>query len=333
MSTDEQQFSIDNQKAAIEEYAKNHNFHIVASHVDAGNSGLHIKQRDGLRQLLRDVVTDTARYRAILVYVSRWGRFQDADESAHYEFLCRHSGRSGHYCAEPFVNDGALPGALMKALKRTMAGEYSRELGVKVFKGKQRLVELGFRVGGSAGFGLRRMMVSDDGRRKRVLQRREYKYLETDRIILVPGPKAEVNCVREIFDMALRHVRPAEIARELNKRGISNEGGLRWGIYSVIRLLKNPKYCGCNVWNRTSCDLGSSRRLVSEESWVRKPNAFTPIVDPETFERVQTWMRKRTEKVPQAYLLKRLKGLLAKKGRLSSKIIDETPGMPRSGNY
>ena len=68
-----------------------------------------------------------APYKAILVYdVSRWGRFQDTDESAHYEFLCKSAGVPVHYCAETFANDGSLPSLIMKALKRTMAGEYGR---------------------------------------------------------------------------------------------------------------------------------------------------------------------------------------------------------------
>ena len=51
-----------------------------------------------------------------------------------------------------------------------MAAEYSRELGVKVADGQRRLVRLGFRVCGTAGFGRRRMMVSPDGRRTIVLE-------------------------------------------------------------------------------------------------------------------------------------------------------------------
>jgi hypothetical protein len=39
--------------------------------------------------------------------VSRWGRFQDIDESAHYEFICKRSGLNVVYCAEQFEN--ALP--------------------------------------------------------------------------------------------------------------------------------------------------------------------------------------------------------------------------------
>ena len=74
--------------------------------------------------------------------VSRWRRFQDADESAHYEFLCKNAGVPIHYCAELFPNDGSLPSSIFKALKRTMAAEYSRELGVKVFNAQKRLVEL-----------------------------------------------------------------------------------------------------------------------------------------------------------------------------------------------
>lgn len=38
-----------------------------------------------------------------------------------------------------------------------MAGEYSRELSVKVHAGQSHFIGLGFRQGGAPGFGLRRM--------------------------------------------------------------------------------------------------------------------------------------------------------------------------------
>src|SRR5947209_10604220 len=127
MSTEEQQYSFLNQAAAIEGYAKVHAFKVVRSYSDPAKSGLVLKRRFGLQQLLRDVVSGNAGFLAILVYdVSRWGRFQDCDEAAHYEFLCRQAGIPVHYCAEPFANDGTLPHMILKWLKRTMAGEYSR---------------------------------------------------------------------------------------------------------------------------------------------------------------------------------------------------------------
>src|SRR5438132_935681 len=128
-STEHQQYSLENQSIAIEKYAESHGFRVVLTYFDA-KTGVVFKQRGGLRQMLQDVVAPATPYKAILVYdVSRWGRFQDADESAHYEFLCKSGGVPVHYCAETFSNDGSLPSLIMKALKRTMAGEYSRELG------------------------------------------------------------------------------------------------------------------------------------------------------------------------------------------------------------
>ena len=95
MSTEHQQYSLENQSAAIQKYAESHGFEIVQTYSDAAKSGVALKRRTGLRQLLQDVVAGTASYRAILVYdVSRWGRFQDTDESAHYEFVCKSAGVS-----------------------------------------------------------------------------------------------------------------------------------------------------------------------------------------------------------------------------------------------
>src|SRR5260221_13981555 len=140
MSAEDQQYSIPNQKAAIEQYAIQHGFHITRTFADPGKSGLVIRRRSGIRSLLEEVISGKANFKAILVYdVTRWGRFQDPDEAAHYEFLCKQVGIPVHYCAEQFTNDGTVPSSMMKALKRTMAAEYRRELSVKVYEGQRRL--------------------------------------------------------------------------------------------------------------------------------------------------------------------------------------------------
>ena len=152
MSTEHQQYSLENQSTAISRYAEVHGFTVVLTYSDPAKSGLCLKNRRGLRDLLQNVTGGNTDYKAILVYdVSRWGRFQDTDEAAHYEFLCKSAGVPIHYCAETFANDGSLPSSIMKALKRAMAGEYSRELGVKVIAGQKRLAELGFKQGGIPG--------------------------------------------------------------------------------------------------------------------------------------------------------------------------------------
>jgi DNA invertase Pin-like site-specific DNA recombinase len=137
MSTDQQQYSLDNQADAIRRYDECNNMRIVRTYSDPGKTGP--------RRLIKDVESGQADFSAVLVYdVSRWGRFQDADESAYYEYRCRRAQIAVHYCAEPFPNDGSITGVLIKALKRVMAAEYSHELSAKVFAGQARLTELGF---------------------------------------------------------------------------------------------------------------------------------------------------------------------------------------------
>src|SRR5260370_9808234 len=99
----------------------------------------------------------------------RWGRFQDADESAYYEYICRRAGIEVRYCAEQFENDGSIASTIVKTVKRAMAGEYSRELSAKVFAGQCRLIELGFRQGGIAGYGLRRRLIDQNRDPKAIL--------------------------------------------------------------------------------------------------------------------------------------------------------------------
>src|SRR5512134_641004 len=137
MSTDHQQYSTENQAETIREYAQRHGLLIVRSYADEGKSGLRLEGRDQLQQLIADVESGAADFQVVLVYdVSRWGRFQDADESAYYEYICKRAGIAVHYCAEQFANDGSPVSTIVKGVKRAMAGEYSRELSVKVFAGQ-----------------------------------------------------------------------------------------------------------------------------------------------------------------------------------------------------
>ena len=335
MSTEHQQYSLENQSMAIRNYAESHGFEVIHTYSDAAKSGLVLKHRTGLRQLLQDVVSGTSSYRAILVYdVSRWGRFQDTDESAHYEFLCKSAGVPVHYCAEIFANDGSLPSLIMKALKRTMAGEYSRELGTKVLAGQKRLAHMGFKQGGSPGYGLRRMLVSLDRQLKQQLAAGERKSIATDRVILVPGPAQEVAVVRDIYRMLVSERKSIyAIARELNRRGVMYIGNSKWGYQAVYTILSHPKYAGCHVFGRTSCKLHTPTVKLPKSEWISKPGAFEPIVNLETFEEAQKVLEKRTINKSDAELLDSLRALLASEGRLSLLIIQNSSDLPSPSTY
>src|SRR5580700_1879300 len=109
VSTEHQQYSIANQSAAIQEYANTHSIEIVRTYVDRGKSGLRLAGRTGLKDLLDAVKSGAANFSVLLVYdVSRWGRFQDVDESAYHEYVLKRSGIHVHYCGEQFSNDGSM---------------------------------------------------------------------------------------------------------------------------------------------------------------------------------------------------------------------------------
>jgi len=200
MSTEHQRYSIDAQITANKAYAAEHGIEIVRTYADEGRSGLSIKGRDALSRLIADVQSKGTDYESLLVYdVSRWGRFQDTDESAYYEFICKLAGINVIYCSEPFANDGSTLATLMKAIKRVMAGEYSRELSVKVSRAHHQQAALGFHQGGPANFGLRRAIVDQHGQQKLVMNAHEAKHLSTDKVILVRGPQEEIEVIRDIF--------------------------------------------------------------------------------------------------------------------------------------
>ena len=93
MSTEHQQYSTQNQADKIQEYADKRGIEIIKTYADEGKSGLSIGGRAALQRLISDVETGIAEFNVILVYdVSRWGRFQDADESTYYEYICRRAG-------------------------------------------------------------------------------------------------------------------------------------------------------------------------------------------------------------------------------------------------
>lgn len=332
MSTDHQKYSIENQRALIQSYAVAHNMTIVRTYMDAGKSGVTLRGRSGLSSLLADVVSGQVSFKAILVYdVSRWGRFQDADESAHYEFLCRRAGVSMVYCAEQFAADTTPLGSVLKSLKRAMAGEFSRELGVKVSAGKARIGKMGFRVGGPAGYGLRRQLLRDGTAPDLMLTNGQRKSIQTDRVRLVPGPTEEIALIRQMY-LHYIYLRRSErdIAHDLNRDGHTCLGR-PWSRALVRTILTNEKYIGNNIVGRVSARLYTRQVTNPPERWSRCEGAFDPVVPRELFEAAEA-VRRFNEKlyVSREDILKGMRAVLKHEGTLSAAIIDRSAELPSS---
>nr|WP_283811380.1 recombinase family protein [Bradyrhizobium uaiense] len=335
MSTEHQRYSTENQSEAIGRYATERGFEIVRTYVDAGRSGLNIDGRQGLQDLLGDIEGRKADFSVVLVYdVSRWGRFPDSDEAAFYEYRCRAAGVNVIYCAEQFENDGSIGSDVQKVVKRRMAAEYSRELSVKVFAGQKRLIEMGFRQGGPPGFGLRRQLVDERGASKGLLDRLQHKSIQTDRVILVPGPHDEAQIVTRIYrNFVEGRLKESEIADSLNKQGVRTDLRRLWTRGTVHQVLINEKYIGNNVWNRGSFKLKQRRVRNDPQSWIRADNVFEPIVDRALYDAAQAIIEARSFRMTDAEMLVALRRLLDRKGALSGLLIDETDDCPSSGAF
>jgi len=309
MSTDHQQYSLNNQADAISRYAADHGFEIVKTYSDAARSGLRLKNRLGLQQLLKDVVEGQLDFRTVLVYdVSRWGRFQDSDEAAHYEYLCKASGVPVHYCAEMFANDNSISGLILKALKRTMAGEYSRELSVKVRAGLFRLAKLGYKLGGTRKYGLRRRLLDAAGKPKQFLADGERKSIVNDRVTYVPGTPKQTAIVRRIFhEFADDKRSPNAIAQRLNQEGIPFLRGTIWKSATVRNMLRDPHYAGNQVWGRTTAILSGPVVKVQPHEWATCAKAFKPVVEDDLFQRAQHRFENLTLHLSDQQLLEKLR--------------------------
>ena len=335
MSTEHQQYSTHNQADKIKEYAERRNIEIVRTYADEGKSGLSIGGRASLQRLINDVETDNTDFNMILVYdVSRWGRFQDADESAYYEYICKRKGIAVAYVAEQFENDGSPVSTIVKGVKRAMAGEYSRELSAKVFAGQCRLIELGFRQGGPAGYGLRRVLVDQSGETKGVLKAGEHKSLQTDRVVLMPGPDSEIKVVNKMYRWLIdEDLQIGEIAKRLNAQAIPTDKDREWTYCTVRQVLTNEKYIGNNVYNRRSFKLKRKHVNNPPDMWIRKEGAFDGIVPLDLFMQAQERLTERSRKFSDDELLQHLKALYEECGYLSGMVINQAPDLPNSGTY
>lgn len=330
MSTESQDYSTDHQRAKIREYAAARDISIIREYVDDGKSGLDIRRRAGLLSLMQDVQSQDPNFSRILVFdISRWGRFQDIDEAAYHEHTCRRAGIEVIYCGERFADDAGPYASLLKSMKRVMAAEYSRDLSEKVFAAQARFIEMGFKQGGHAGYGLRRLALKACGTPRGILEYGESKISATDRVVLVWGPDHEVATVRRVYGLYLKQgASEAGLARLLNSEAVPSEFGRPWTQAMINSLLTNVKYCGALAYNRRSCKLSTRRTRNAADRWIVKHEAVAPIVDAGVFAQVQAERARRMRRYDRDELVALLQSCHDRHGAVNAKIIAADSLMP-----
>ena len=336
MSTDHQQYSLHNQSEYIKDYAEKNNMEIAYTYDDAGKSGVSIVGRHSLQQLLSDVEQKKIDIQAVLFYdVSRFGRFQNSDEAAYYSFLFERNGVDLIYCSEPIpTKDFPLESSVILNIKRSSAAYHSRNLSEKVFIGQVNLIKLGYHQGGMAGYGLRRLLVDENGIAKEILNFRKRKSIQTDRVILIPGPKNEIKIVNRIYDLFIdSNVPEFIIAERLNEQSIPAENGTSWTRAKIHQILTNEKYIGNNIYNKTSSKLKSKLVKNPKHEWIRCDKAYKPIISKKKYNKAQEIIQLRSIHLTNEDLLEKLKEKLESNGKLSGFIIDEDDTGPSSSVY
>ncbi|EMV10256.1 resolvase, N terminal domain protein [Escherichia coli MP021017.11] len=309
---------------------------IAYTYDDAGKSGVSIVGRHSLQQLLSDVEQKKIDIQAVLFYdVSRFGRFQNSDEAAYYSFLFERNGVDLIYCSEPIpTKDFPLESSVILNIKRSSAAYHSRNLSEKVFIGQVNLIKLGYHQGGMAGYGLRRLLVDENGIAKEILSFRKRKSIQTDRVILIPGPKNEIKIVNRIYDLFIdNNVPEFIIAERLNEQNIPAENGTLWTRAKIHQILTNEKYIGNNIYNKTSSKLKSRLVKNPKHEWVRCDKAYKPIISKKKYNKAQEIIQLRSIHLTNEDLLEKLKQKLESNGKLSGFIIDEDDTGPSSSVY
>jgi len=334
MSTELQVESPENQERAIRTYAAQYGIEIIKVYADLGVSGINTEKREQFQALIDDVEQGRSAFNIVLYLdESRWGRFVDSREADYHRMRLERKNVMCQSCEKPLTLTSNIADRIMTLLRDESASDYCRQLSQKVWAGQCNLVTKGFRQGGVAGFGLRRMLLDEIGRPKQELAMGQRKSLLTERVILIPGSDEERGIVLWVYDQFIGGISETEIAAQLNAKGVENHFGRLWSRGTVCEVLTNEKYVGNNLFNRTSGKMKSRAKPNPESEWVRKDHAFEPVVDMERFYTVQGIYRERNKKTTDDELLKGLRDLYARQGRLSALIIDEADFLPPSSLF
>lgn len=325
---DRQENSIPLQREQIYEYATKHEISIIKEFQDAGKSGL-TNERVGFQNMLSSVRNKEDKVHFILVLdVSRWGRFQDVDESAMYTWECKkHNVKVCYVDRDNLENEDLnLTDSLLISIDRTMAAIYSKNLSEKVFKGCKKIAEQGFRAGGPAPYGLKRVLLDEKRNYLQDLNPGQRKSIQNQRVTLAPGPSHEVRVIKEIYRKFIVHKHSLKaIADSLNKRDIPSPFGLKWTPSTIGRRLQNALYTGTMVYNKTFNRLKCSSRKNPHSEWVITPNSFKGIIDENQFKEAQKIIAERREAEQQKYSMQsmseNLRCILLKYGSISTKIM------------
>jgi DNA invertase Pin-like site-specific DNA recombinase len=272
------------QRAAIEARAAKLGLTVERWYQDE-YSGATVEQRPALRRLVADCLASPRKAKhpgyVLVLNDSRWGRFEDPEESAYWRVELRK--RCGWLVrfAENDETENPQLRTVMRAIVATQATQKREDVRANARRGSRGTASLGFWATREP-YGFRRAVVAPAGR-ERVLDLGQRKAPD-EKVKLVPHP-AEAVIVRELFQ---RYASGVESIASLAEWARTAEPRRHWSARSVVILLTNPAYVGDVVSGRHSRD-AAGRILPAhpESTWIITRDAHPAIVDRGLFARAQ----------------------------------------------
>jgi len=332
---DRQENSVAIQKELVQNWAKENGVDIIHDFADRGKSGLTAEGRDGFNDMMENWVKMRKDFDFVLCLdVSRWGRFQDLDLSASYSSECKRHGKQVIYTTlgMPRPDDPLFPVYLQ--FERFRVAQFSKELSVKVSHGCIRIAQQGYWLGGGPPYGYDRLLLDEARKPVHVLEHRQKKGIQNQRVTLTLGPEEQVSTVRRIFAELIAHGPDFElIAESLNQVGLRSARGGPWNAGKVRRILTNQIYAGTMVYNKTTQKLMTPTRRNPRKDWIITPGAFAPLVEQSIFDRTQAILAQAAQRYSPEMMLGHLERLHGEHGFLRASLLSADDEAPSASTY
>ena len=277
--------SIDAQIRAIQEYAKRNNIEIIETYTDRARSATSDKRPDFQR-----MVKDSEKENFDMVIVHKLDRFsRDKYDSVYYKKRLLKNGVKVVSVTEQL--DDSPESVILESVLEGMADYYSKNLAREAMKGMKETAYKCQHTGGTPPLGY------DVDK-------------ETRKYIINPN---ESEAVKLIFEKYLQGHTVMSIVNELNDRGYRTKKGVLFGTNSIRSIIKNEKYCGTFVFNKSASKDAFGRRNGSktkdDKDIIRIKGGVPAIVTEDDYNRAQSLMESKMngkggrQKAKEIYLL------------------------------
>lgn len=277
----EEGYSIDEQNIKIREYCEREGHEIYNLYEDRGISGKNITNRPGIKQLLQDATEN--KFDLVIVWkLNRISR-KLLDILNIVELLNKHNiaFRSLTENFETETPSGKLQLNIMGAI-----GEFEREtIAENVKMGLLARAKEG-RWNGGVVLGYDLVELNNEGKKRK-------------NTVLKINEK-EANTVRRIFELYSQgHVYKAVVNR-INKEGHKTKRNGEFAVSTVKEILQNPVYIGKIRYNVRQ-DWSKKRRNNINANPILSDGIHEPIIDVETWNKVQVILKERSKKHNKVY--------------------------------